>query len=239
MGAGGTYESICALCLQSRPLLERHVIPAWAYRRTRGGRAQAVQLNVSHPRGPIATRSNAERSIPLLCEECEARVKVFNDAAAEVTLQLDDTFPLADQTAVLDNRFRSCLHPKRLELQRFVYSLFWRAAAYNRVASAHHKLPVEMESIYEEVREHLLSAAPEPEAALVTLTAFTVEPQESAKVMAFNDHATRLSRPEAGLAHLCFLHGVEFVMIVSSGGRALPRCYSFREPTFPNRGGVR
>lgn len=168
----------------------------------------------------VAVRSNRELTAPLLCGECERRIKRYDDAASYAALQRGGDFPLIDSTRLGGPTGGSQLVYAGLRdsegVLKFAYSLFWRAAEYNKAVDERQRVPVDMGAWQEPVRCYLLEKGPEPREAAVMLQAFHF-PKMS--VLNCTDHVPRVSRPRGTSFHvnICLIHGVEFSLFLGSG----------------------
>lgn len=149
----------CRLCHATNDLRSSHIIPRWAYLRLlRLAPAGSAPLPTVRSDGSTAVYHHKQLTEPLLCDQCEQRFSVWEDAVATIAPQLDDTFPALSQVTPLADTNKdgeavadgSCLPP---EIGLFALSVFWRASV-SAVCSA-----ITFDASFEEeLRQYLLNS---------------------------------------------------------------------------------
>lgn len=167
----------CALCLQEKPLLDSHFVPASIYK------------NLINPGGIIknmvatnlSTASEVSKQVKqyLLCQECEIRLQQGGENwVLGRRLMPSGAFPLREalqQTAPAGTRDGSSFYTLDIitsvdqdQLLYFAASVFWRGAVTDWETPLGHypKLAME-ESIVEDLRMYLLGSGSFPASASI------------------------------------------------------------------------
>lgn len=120
----------CALCSQSKELLDSHIVSKWTYRRVLGYEPNAAPAPVQVFDGKSVLTSK-QVTQHLLCADCEQRLSTWENYASKVGLQADGAFPARDAVKVVATEGNlKVAESGGLEvdmLTLFAVSVFWRA----------------------------------------------------------------------------------------------------------------
>lgn len=162
----------CALCLESKPLLASHFLPA------------AIYKNLIDPAGPIknmiasnlVTASEESKQVKqyLLCQDCEIRLqqggenwvlgrRLMPNGDFELRDLLRKATPAVTQGDASFFALNTIPSVDKEQLLYFAASIFWRASVVDWETPVGHypKLAVEP-GVVEELRKYLLGSAPFP-----------------------------------------------------------------------------
>jgi hypothetical protein len=146
-------------------------MPAWAFKRARGGlpNANPVQVNIQSGRAMLTSHQPRE---PLLCDDCENRFGKVEDLISRVAFQEDGRAPFLDLVGNVTDASESgdvrVAMPGELPLRELLYfgvSLVWRAAVAKTIAVGCYMSPDSKEAF----RRYLLGATDFPDSAACTL----------------------------------------------------------------------
>lgn len=148
----------CRLCLGEADLFDSHIIPRWAWKRSRADSLK--NPNVARLGGGVARQDQSQVHEHMLCRPCEERMKWGEDYAHEVTYQRDRSakfLELVGPDIFQSNGVRVAL-PGRLDVARIAYfglSVIWRASVARSVPECRLS-----EWAEESLRRYLLQEAP-------------------------------------------------------------------------------
>lgn len=104
--------SVCKLCLQAKELRDSHIIPQWAHAPLKDDEGQMiVYSSASNTADPRQT----DIKMKMLCSDCEAIMKFYDDKGKEYHVQILNGAPTTPQTAK--------------EASLFALSVVWRTCA--------------------------------------------------------------------------------------------------------------
>jgi hypothetical protein len=167
----------CALCLQEKPLLDSHFIPAAIYKNLidpAGTIKNMIATNLS-----VASEESKQIKQPLLCQECEIRFQQGGESwVLGRRLMPNGTFLLRDllrQTTPTGTRdgavFFTLDGIASIEPEKLLYfaaSIFWRAAVTDWETPLGHYSKIAIEpSTVEGLRRYLLGTEPFPAVASI------------------------------------------------------------------------
>jgi hypothetical protein len=153
----------CRLCLREADLQHGHIIPAWAYKRSRD-EAFANPNPVIVSEGVAVQHSKQVRQY-LLCFECEQKFSQREQYVSSVTYQRDARAPLLDLigNVVFEHERMRVALPGKVDLAALVYfgaSVVWRASISAETDRCH------LGAVYDEqFRSYLNGEAPFPPGA--------------------------------------------------------------------------
>lgn len=192
----------CALCVQAKPLLESHFIPAAIYKNLidpTGTIKNMIAVNLS-----VASEESKQIKQPLLCQECEIRFQQGGENwVLGRRLMPNGTFALRDlllQTTPVATRegasFFTLATVPTVDHEKLLYfaaSVYWRAAVadWNTPLGHYPKLALEP-PITESLRRYLLGTGAFPSSAVLTaMISAASDPRNMTSLPNFASEATQ------------------------------------------------
>lgn len=125
----------CRLCLKGSLLHDSHIIPAWVFRRAENAGGSLIRVEDDK-----AFYDSTQKREHLLCSACERRAKLIEDVAADLSVQLDGSFPALDLLEATIGvppgpngaRAKRLRHAESLTLAEFGVLVIWRASVSRR-----------------------------------------------------------------------------------------------------------
>ena len=212
---------ICALCLESRALLESHFLPAALYKNLMDPDGIIKNMIVSNQK--TASEESKQMKRDLLCQGCEIRFQQGGENwVLGKRLMPNDSFPLreillkhpADETRNGGSFYKTDGLPeiKPVQLLYFAASIFWRASAcdWDTPLGLYQQLVLPSDT-KESLRRFLLGEEQFPQGVgILLILSASARPLDLMTLPALNTGETQWKQFEF------YVPGMKFVMIVGS-----------------------
>jgi hypothetical protein len=215
---------VCKLCLQTKDLQDSHLMPAAAYKKTRGtgkGSRHPVTLTAK-----ASFQNSRQISDFVLCKDCEQRFNAGGEAYVMRLVTSKKRFPLLEKLRASKPTHRAEIletdgysasdsgDVNRAKLAYFAASVFWRASAHTWRGEDGLPLSIRLGSMYqEEFRQFLLGKQEFPRKAALAVFACSDRLSQETFFMP----STR--RTDDYLVHGFVCRGILFALVV---GRSIP-----------------
>ena len=214
---------ICALCLQTRPLLQSHFLPAALYKNLIDPGGAITNMIVSNQQ--TASEESKQVKQSLLCQECEIRLQQGGESwVLARRLMPDNSFALRDilrqhsPTGTRDGAsFYGAGGISEIRPEQLVYfaaSIFWRASVcdWNTPLGIYEQLVLGSE-VKEGLRKFLLILGPFPDPiGILLLLSASSTPRQVVTLPVRTSSVTEWEHFEF------YIPGMNFVMTIGNDG---------------------
>jgi hypothetical protein len=215
---------VCKLCLQTKDLQDSHLIPAAAYKKTRGtGKGSRHPYTLT---AKASYQNSRQISDYVLCWDCEQRINEGGESYVMRLVTSKQRFPLLETLRGAKPTYHGELletdgyaapdsaDVNRVRIAYFAASVFWRASAHTWKTEDGGPLRIRLGSIYqEEFRQFLLGNAPFPRRAALAVFVCTDRLSQETFFMPSTRRTSDL------LVHGFVCRGILFSLVV---GKSIP-----------------